>query len=275
MKSDYEQRMANRIARYNELAEKNAKLSEQQAEQARKMASVIPLGQPILIGHHSEARDRNYRKKVQRMHEKSWESEEKSKHYERKAEIAESNDAISSDDPQALEKLKEKLKSMESNQAFMKAANKLLRNKKATEQERIDLLSAYNVNSKEVRDIVIGRKGFQHFKLSNNNAEINRVRKRIGFLEKLSKITSHEITVSAVRIFMNVEANRLQLFFPDKPEENIRRQLKHHGFRWSPREGAWQRQISNMATYYAKEIAKQVETTASDQTVTQPQSQTN
>lgn len=269
MKSDYEQRNANRIARYNELAEKNAKLSEQQAEQASKMASVIPFGQPILIGHHSEKRDRNYRKKIQRMNEKSWESEEKSKYYENKAEAAETNNAISSDDPHAIEKLKEKLKSMENNQAFMKAANKLLRNKKATEQEKIDLLSEYKIESAEVREMIISGKGFQHFNLSNNNAEMNRIRKRIVFLEKLSKMASQEITINGLRIFMNVEANRLQLFFPGKPEENIRQQLKRHGFRWSPREGAWQRQISNAAVHYAKEIAKQLPPPASNNTVTE------
>ncbi len=264
MKSDYEQRKANRIARYQELAEKNAKLAEEQAEQARKMSSVIPFGQPILVGHHSEGRDRNYRKKIQRMHEKSWESQEKSKYYENKAEVVESNDAISSDDPNAIEKLKERLKGLENNQAFMKAANKLLRNGKATEQQKLDLLDAFNITSEEVRDFVVGNKGFEHFKLTNNNAEMNRLRKRIGYLEKLSKITSHEITINGVRIVMNVEANRIQLFFPGKPEDHIRQSLKRSGFRWSPREGAWQRHISNTATYYAKEIAKQVGASASN-----------
>lgn len=274
MKSDYEQRKAKRIARYQELADKNAKLAEHQSEQAHKMSSVIPFGQPILIGHHSETRDRNYRKKIQRLHEKSWESQEKSNYYDNKAEVAETNDSISSDDPKALDKLKEKLKALEKNQAFMKTANKLLRNKKATEDEKIELLSTYNISSEQVRDVVIGQKGFQHFKLSNNNAEMNRIRKRIAFLEKLSMVTSHEITLNGVRIFMNVEANRLQVFFPGKPEESIRHQLKQHGFRWSPREGAWQRQISNTASYYAKEIAKQVGTTPGD-TSNQTQPQTN
>lgn len=31
---------------------------------ASKMAEVIPFGQPILVGHHSERRDRNYRSKI-------------------------------------------------------------------------------------------------------------------------------------------------------------------------------------------------------------------
>jgi hypothetical protein len=33
-------------------------------QRARDMAGVIPFGQPILIGHHSEGRDRNYRRRI-------------------------------------------------------------------------------------------------------------------------------------------------------------------------------------------------------------------
>lgn len=41
----------------------------------------------------------------------------------------------------------------------------------------------------------------------------------------------------------NTDINRLQLKFDGKPDENTRSILKHNGFRWSPREGAWQRQL--------------------------------
>ena len=52
----------------------------------------------------------------------------------------------------------------------------------------------------------------------------------------------------------NVEANRLQIFFPVIPSELIRRELKRNGFHWSPTAGAWQRHRSNRAAYLAKLI---------------------
>jgi len=52
----------------------------------------------------------------------------------------------------------------------------------------------------------------------------------------------------------NVEANRLQLLFPGKPDEETRKRLKRHGFRWAPSEGAWQRQLTNAARYAAQEV---------------------
>ena len=41
----------------------------------------------------------------------------------------------------------------------------------------------------------------------------------------------------------NTDINRLQLKFDGKPDENTRSILKSNGFRWSPREMAWQRQL--------------------------------
>jgi len=65
---------------------------------------------------------------------------------------------------------------------------------------------------------------------------------------------SKEEEFNGIRIVSNVEGNRLQIFFPDKPEEKVRQELKRSGFHWSPQEGAWQRFLSSQAEYYAKKI---------------------
>ena len=44
-------------------------------------------------------------------------------------------------------------------------------------------------------------------------------------------------------VVANVEDNRVQLLFPAKPSEKVRRELKRHGFRWARSAGAWQRQL--------------------------------
>ena len=55
----------------------------------------------------------------------------------------------------------------------------------------------------------------------------------------------------------NTEANRLQIFFEDKPDEATREALKSNGFRWSPKAGAWQRQLTSNA-YYAADYVKAI-----------------
>lgn len=38
--------------------------------------------------------------------------------------------------------------------------------------------------------------------------------------------------------------NRLNLFFEGKPEDEVRSELKHNGFKWSPSRGCWTRQLT-------------------------------
>ena len=60
----FEEKRAARIQRLIERANKKEAESNFRFEKAHNMASVIPFGQPILVGHHSERRDRNYRNKI-------------------------------------------------------------------------------------------------------------------------------------------------------------------------------------------------------------------
>lgn len=60
-KSNFEEKRARRVERLRELSEKNKTQASSLYNQARQMSSVIPFGQPILVGHHSENSDRNYR----------------------------------------------------------------------------------------------------------------------------------------------------------------------------------------------------------------------
>ena len=59
------------------------------------------------------------------------------------------------------------------------------------------------------------------------------------------------------KVEANTEANRLQIFFEDKPDEATREALKSNGFRWSPKAGAWQRQLTSNA-YYAADYVKAI-----------------
>ena len=82
-----------------------------------------------------------------------------------------------------------------------------------------------------------------------------RLEKRLAAVQNVQHDeTTEEQFPDGVRLVDNVEANRLQIFFPEIPPEGIRRELKRNGFHWSPTAGAWQWHRSNRATYLAKLI---------------------
>jgi hypothetical protein len=259
MKSDFEQRKANRIEAYRRLAQQNESLSSNLYNRASSMASVIPFGQPILVGHHSERRDRNYRDKIHFTYGKAFNASNKSEYYEGKAQRLENNSAISSDDPEAIKKLKKELAQLETLQEVMKEANKIVKSKRAgyTEELKIKDLQKMFPNSTEaqIKSLLepdfCGRTGYPDYRLTNNNANINRIRKRIEQLTKLNQDTTTEEEINGVRIVDSVEDNRLQLYFPGKPSEEVRKDLKRNGFHWSPSLGCWQR----FRSHYAKREA--------------------
>jgi hypothetical protein len=96
-----------------------------------------------------------------------------------------------------------------------------------------------------------GGPGIPSFSLTNNNAKISSTKKRIQHLQNIAKLETKEIIINGITLRQNVEANRIQILFPDIPAEETRKILKSSGFHWSPTESAWQRQIS----YYANRQA--------------------
>ena len=82
---DYENRQEDRKDRLLDRAERAVADSDSTYAQAKDMANVIPFGQPILIGHHSEQRDRNYRDRIHTKFGKAFALQDKAEHYQRKA----------------------------------------------------------------------------------------------------------------------------------------------------------------------------------------------
>ena len=57
-----------------------------------------------------------------------------------------------------------------------------------------------------------------------------------------------------VKVVMNFEEDRLQIFFDGIPSPEMRQKLKAEAWRWSPTQGAWQRQLTNNARYSASRV---------------------
>ena len=165
---------------------------------------------------------------------------------------------ISADDPQAVQKLEKKLESLEKSQETMKAVNAYYRKHKTLDgcphlsSEQLEKLKADMASSWH-----LGDKPFATWALSNNSAEIRRMKDRIKSLSQQKEIGFVGWEFDGGKVEANTEANRLQIFFEDKPDEATREALKNNGFRWSPKVGAWQRQLTSNA-YYAADYVKAI-----------------
>ena len=80
------------------------------------------------------------------------------------------------------------------------------------------------------------------------------IKKRLETLRTVDEMEHVEIEFDGGMIVTNEEINRVQIIFNTKPDEAVRRELKSWGFRWSPREGAWQAQRTPRYLHRAKRI---------------------
>ncbi|MDT4806555.1 hypothetical protein FQZ97_393900 [compost metagenome] len=252
----YERKQAARRERFED---RSASLTEEGSrtyDKARQMASVIPFGQPILIGHHSEQRDRNYRNRIHATYGKAFQLQDKAKHYESKA-AAVGTGGISSDDPDAIAKLQEQVQRLEQDQALMKAANQAIRRHK-TPAAQVAALMALGFTEKPATEAITpdfcNRVGFPSYALSNNNANIRRIKQRIQELESRRARQDVEIEGAGFTYKEDTEENRVMFIFPGKPDEQTRTLLKSQAFKWSPSRDAWVRQLNNAGRWAAKQV---------------------
>lgn len=250
-RQDYQERKEKKIEIYKERAIKSSEIANQESNRARKMGDVIPFGQPILVGHHSEGGHRALLKRIDSAHRKASEAFNKADYYEGKAAAAESNNSISGDDPEALNRYQEKLTMLEKTQDYMKAVNKAWKQGK-------DALILLGLSKEESEELANEKtKPCPTWALGNNNAEIRRVKEKIETLKKLDNMVIDNIKFNGGEMVVNVEINRVQIKFDNIPEPEKRKLLKSHGFKWSPSEKAWQRQRTLNAVYAAKRLIEQ------------------
>lgn len=247
--------LAKRQARVDRIlakADRREKDGQARLAAADHKASFIPFGQPILVGHHSEKRHRRDLEMIRRNTDKGFASLQEAKRLRAKALTVEENAAIFSDDPAATEKLEAKIERLEQRQALMKAVNTRIRAGASfqdlgfSEEQEKDLTAPSR----------FGGMGFPGYKLTNNNANIRRLKARLQNLRKREeKEAPEETVINGARIVQNLDTNRVQMVFPGKPSEVMRNRLKKSGFRWSPFNGCWQRHLSDYAVQLAKELA--------------------
>ena len=157
---------------------------------------------------------------------------------------------ISREDPNAIEKLNVKLDECERLQDKMKEVNAYYRKygkiegcPALTTEEGLRLAEDMR------RRYPIHTQPYPQYALTNNNAEIRRLKKRIEELSVAKETEYVGWEFEGGEVVPNKENCRLQIFFDEKPDEEKRSALKMRGFHWSPTEGAWQRQLNSNAIY--------------------------
>lgn len=169
---------------------------------------------------------------------------------------------IKSDDPEAIVKLTKKIQTLETNHQKMKDANRVLRNKKTTtDKKRLDLLElgfSEKATDALMKPDSMNTIGFASFSLTNNLAEIKRLKSRLTQIQRIEakakEVGSKNLEYVGAKVVENYEAKRVQVIMDDKPSSEIRTALKKRGFKWSPKNSAWQRSLNNNSMYHAKSV---------------------
>ena len=162
---------------------------------------------------------------------------------------------ISADDPEAVQKLKSKLAGLEQEQERMKAVNAYYRKHKT-----LDGCPQLTPDEVERRKAAMARdwhpepKPYPSFHLTNNSAVIRQTKKRIEELSQKAETEYEGWAFDGGEVKMDRQANRLQVFFHEKPDRDTCSAMRHGGFRWAPSVGAWQRQLTDNAIYAAKHL---------------------
>lgn len=174
--------------------------------------------------------------------------------------ILNGKEIIKSGDADAIEKLQEKLDQLEESQETMKQVNTYYRKNKTL--DGCELLSQKAID--EIKDMMIRisyhTQPFASYSLTNNNAKIKATKQRIEQLQKAKEEGTQEtIQTDICKVVENTELMRIQLLFDSIPDIETRTILKSNGFKWSPKNKAWQRQLTDNARYSTKKVIKQLE----------------
>lgn len=231
------ERMEARRTRRLDWATSRDRKAEAGFNRAHSIADMIPLGQPILVGHHSEAHARRDQERIHAGMRQGVESSDMAEHHRSKADgIQHQLDrSIFSDDADATARIEDRIASLEAKRDARKAANKIVHRApkdqwtpaKETELQAMGLTQPQA--EKLFQPDFAGRVGFPAYSLINLGANIRRLKERLVSIDQQAKRTEAAEAAGGVVIagedFVNVT-------FAEKPERRIIEELKSAGFCW-------------------------------------------
>ena len=166
--------------------------------------------------------------------------------------------AIKSDDPEVLDYLNQKLLALTIEHETQLLANEYWR-KHGHSLDGCPYLTPAQINEINEREKyyygdISNWPPFLPWQLSNGNASIKRCRERIEAIEAAQNDPQDEINGEGYTYKENSEIMRVQFFFDEKPDDETRNLLKRNGFKWSPKNEAWQRQLTDNGKRAARDV---------------------
>ena len=160
---------------------------------------------------------------------------------------------------QEVERLQSKLDTLTELHEKMKAANKIVRSKKMSEEEQIDGLVALGLNEKQAVEILKPTErwqsvGFPTYQLQNNLAKIKATQAAIERHKAMAEAEDKEIKFNGGRVVVCNSDERIRFYFDEIPSVEVRNLMKRNAFKWSPKNGAWQRQLTANCKFDTKQI---------------------
>lgn len=152
-----------------------------------------------------------------------------------------------------VERLQDKLDSLTRAQEMMKAANKIIRNKKLAEVEKVDELVALGFSEQASLELMepdfCGRIGFADYALRNNLAKIKDTEAKMKRHAAMASKEDIEKEYSWGILRIDYSDERYRFIFDGKPAQEVIDLMKSNAFKWSRANGAWQRQITTNSRF--------------------------
>jgi hypothetical protein len=213
-------------------------------EGVRRIADNIPLGQPILVGHHSERHARRDQARIESGMTKGCELQKKAAGHRSKAAGLQNqlDNSIFSDDDNAIAALEARIAEREAKSEQMKSINQAWRKmlKTGARSALHDLGISDTFIDKTQADMAahpyLGDVPYPGYSMTNLRANIRRDYERI---EEIKRRTQRvQAAENAGGVVVSGTGEYVSVTFAEKPDRSIINALKAAGFWW--RGGSWQ-----------------------------------
>ena len=160
-----------------------------------------------------------------------------------------------------VERLRAILEAAEETHEKMKQVNQICR-RKCTDEEQVDAIVAEcGIKEEQAKELVFPdpdrgtyRKGFASYQLSLNLAKIKDLRAKIARHEAMAEKEDKVLEFEGFEVELDYGEERLRIRHHEKPDAQTIQELKGNGFKWSPKNKAWQRQLTSNAVYAARRV---------------------